>query len=149
LFDHDIGFEHDEIPPERSLTEPSSLLYLIQRNAIIKVAAEIYDATEAGPPLPATSAALSAKLERAIEDIPAWLKYKSLETSIAVDPGMILNQMFLDILINKAVYLLHRRSFMRGSVGEESMKSNELCINAALAILEHQRRMSEETQPGK
>lgn len=148
LFDHDIGFEHDELPPERPLTDPTPLLYTIQRNTIIKVAAEIYDATEAAPPSSATIAALGAKLERAVDAIPAWLKYRSLETSIADNPVTILHRMFLDILIHKAVYLLHRRSFVKGSVGEESTKSNELCIKAALAILEHQRRMSEETQPG-
>ena len=148
LFDHDIGFEHDEIPPERPLTDPTPLLYVIQRDTIIKVAAEIYDATEAAPPSSATIAALGAKLERAIDAIPAWLKYRSLETLIAEDLVMILHRMFLDILIHKAVYLLHRRSFVKGSVGEESTKSNKLCINAALAILEHQARISEETQPG-
>jgi hypothetical protein len=37
---------------------------------------------------------------------------------------------------------------VNGSIGEESQKSNQLCIEAALAILEHQRRVSEETQPG-
>ncbi|KAH7009932.1 hypothetical protein EDB80DRAFT_714107 [Ilyonectria destructans] len=148
LFANDIGFEHDQIPPERPLTEPTALLYVIQRNAIIKVAAEIYDATEAGPPSSATTAALSAKLEKAIDGIPTWLKYGSLETSVADDPDTILHQMFLDILIQKAIYLLHRRSFVKDSVGEENTRSNELCIKAALAILEHQRKMSEETKPG-
>ena len=148
LFEHDIGFEHDEIPPERPLTDPTPLLYIIQRNTIIKVAAEIYDATEAAPPSSATIAALGAKLERAIDALPAWLKYRSLETSIADEPVTILHRMFLDILIHKAVYLLHRRSFVRGSVGEESTESNKLCIKAALTILEHQRRVTEETQPG-
>ena len=78
LFDDDIGFEHDEIPPERPLTDPTPLFYIIQRNTIIIVAAEIYDATEAAPPPSATIAALGAKLERAIDAIPAWLKYRSL-----------------------------------------------------------------------
>ncbi|KAF2101410.1 hypothetical protein NA57DRAFT_34315 [Rhizodiscina lignyota] len=148
LFDQDIGFEDDALPRERPLTEPTSLLYLIQRNVIIKVAAEIYDATEAGLPTSATRAALSAKLESAIDSIPAWLKYRSLETSIADNPVTILHQITLDILIQKAIYLLHRRSFVKGSIEGESTNSNELCIKAALAILEHQRRMSEETQPG-
>jgi hypothetical protein len=56
--------------------------------------------------------------------------------------------MFIDILIHKAVYLLYRRGFIKGSVKEETTKSSKLYINAALAILEHQRRMSEESQPG-
>jgi hypothetical protein len=136
------------MPPERPLTESTPLLNIIQRNNIIRVAAEIYDAIEAGPPSAAVSAALGSKLDQAIEAIPPWLKYRSLETSIADNPVTILNQMFLDILIHKAVYLLHRWSFVKGSGGEESTKSNELCINSALAILEHQRRMNEETQPG-
>ncbi|KAF7554331.1 hypothetical protein G7Z17_g2944 [Cylindrodendrum hubeiense] len=148
LFADDIGFEHDQIPPERPLTGPTPLLYVIQRHKIIQVSAEIYDATEAGPPTSDTSAVLAAKLERAIDAIPSWLKYSSLETSIADNPATILHQMFLDILIHKATYLLHRRSFVKGSVGEDSTKSNQLCINAALAILEHQRRISEETKPG-
>ena len=148
LFDYDLTFEDDEIPPERPLTDPTPLLYIIQRNVIIKVSAEIYDTTEAGPPSSATIAALGAKLEKAIDAIPASFRYKPLESSLADSPVTILHQMFLDILIHKAVYLLHRRSFVQGSIGVESTKSNELCIKAALEILKHQRRISEETQPG-
>ncbi|KAL2694596.1 hypothetical protein Neosp_001181 [[Neocosmospora] mangrovei] len=148
LLDGDISLEHDETPAERPLTEPSSLLYIIQRHRIITLAAEIYDATEAGPPLAATISALSTKLEETVQSIPAWLKHKSLEASIADNPVTILYRMFLDILINKAVYLLHRRAFVKGSSGEGNTKSSKACIDAALAILDHQRRMSEETQPG-
>ncbi|KAF4468960.1 Oleate activated transcription factor 3 [Fusarium albosuccineum] len=148
LLDDDIGLDHGEVPQGRPLTDPSSLSYIIQRHSIIKVAAEIYDATEAGPPSPATIAALNIKLENAVDAIPAWLKYRSLEISIADNPVTILHRMVLDILIHKAVYLLHRRSFVKASTGEESIKSNEACIKAALAIMEHQRRMDEETQAG-
>lgn len=148
IFDPEGNFEDDRLPPERPPTDPTPLNYLIQRHTIIKVTAEIYDATEAGPPSASDIAALSSKLERAINAIPASLKYTSLETSVADNPGTVLNQMFLDILIQKAVYLLHRRSFVKGSPGEDNTSSKELCIGAALAILEHQRRMHEETQPG-
>lgn len=148
LFDDDIGFEHDEIPPERPLTDHSPLLYMIQRNSIIKVSAEIYDAAEAAPPTSATIAVLSAKLQKAIDALPEWLKYKPLETAIVETPVTLLNRMFIDILIQKAIYLLHRHSFTKGSTGEESTRSNDICIQSALAILEHQRRMTEETQPG-
>ncbi|OKL55395.1 hypothetical protein UA08_09338 [Talaromyces atroroseus] len=148
LFEDDLSFEHNEVPPERPLTSPSPLSHIIQRHTIIKVAAEIYDATEARLPSSATIAMLDAKFERAINSIPEQSKYRSLETSIADNPTMILHRMFMDILINKAVYLLHRRSFMKGSAEEETTRSRKLCINAALMILEHQRKMSEETQPG-
>ncbi|KAF2429258.1 hypothetical protein EJ08DRAFT_591012 [Tothia fuscella] len=145
LFDRDLGFENDEVPPERPLNESTPLLFIIQRNDIIRVAAEIYDATEAGPPSSATMAMLGGKIETAINAIPSWLKYSPLEASIALNPVTLLQQMFVDILIQKAIYLLHRRSFLKGSAGEVS---DELCIKAALAILEHQRRMHEEIQTG-
>ncbi|RSL61449.1 hypothetical protein CEP54_006225 [Fusarium duplospermum] len=134
LFDGDINLDHDETPAERPLTEPSSLLYIIQRHRIIKLAAEIYDATEAGPPLSATISALSTKLEETVDSIPAWLKHKPLEASITDNPVTILYRMVLDILINKAVYLLHRRVFVKGSSGEVNTKSSKA--------------MSEEIQPG-
>ena len=111
------------------------------------MAAEIYDVTEAGPPTVAARAELDAKLARTVGSIPPWFKYKSLETSIADNPGIAVHQISLDILIHKAIYLLHRRSFV-GSSTQENATSNKLCIDAALAILSHQQRISEEIQPG-
>ncbi|KAF2725658.1 hypothetical protein K431DRAFT_238962 [Polychaeton citri CBS 116435] len=148
LVDDEIRFEHDETLPERSTTDPSPLLHIIQRDAVIKVAAEIYDATEAAQPSSATTAALGVKLQNAVDSIPTWLKYRSLEELVADSPTTILHKIILDILIHKAVYLLHRRSFMKGSSDEESTNASKHCIKSALSILEHQRNMGEETQPG-
>ncbi|KAF2740596.1 hypothetical protein EJ04DRAFT_454808 [Polyplosphaeria fusca] len=148
LFDQDLGYEHDEMPPERPFTEQTPLMYMIQRHAIIKVAAEIYDATEAGPPSRALLSTLSAKLQVVIETIPPWLKYRPLETSIAESHLTIIASMFLDILVHKATYLLYRRSFVNSSTRGADTTSNEQSIKAALAILAHQRRIEEETQPG-
>lgn len=148
LFENDLNFEDDELPPERPVDEPTPLLFVTQRHSIVKVAAEIYDITEAGPPSAVTIAVLDAKIQRVIETMPAWLKHRSIESSVAENPTIMLQQIFMDILIHKAVYLLHRRSFVKGSGGEDSAKSNEICIKAALSILEHQRWMTDETQPG-
>lgn len=148
FFENDIGVDDVELPPERPLSDATPLLYVIRRYDIIKVAAEIYDATEAGPPTSDTIAMLDAKLQCTINSIPEWMRYKSLSTLIADDPVTIHHQISLDILIHKATYLLHRRSFVKNSGETKSTVSNDLCIQAALAILEHQRRISEETQPG-
>lgn len=129
-------------------TDPSPLLHIIHRHSIIKVLAEIYDATEAGKPPSETIAALAAKLDTVVNEIPEWLRYKSLEASLADSPLMILHRIVLDVLIHKAIYLLNRRSFINESAGEESARSNELCIESALAILDHHRRMGEEIEPG-
>lgn len=128
--------------------DPTPLIHIIYRHKIIKVAAEIYDATEAAKPLSDIITALAAKLETVVGEIPEWLRYKSLEASITDNPVIILHRIVLDVLIHKAIYLLYRRSFINESAGEESTRSNELCIESALAILDHHRRMGEETEPG-
>ncbi|KAI5459045.1 fungal-specific transcription factor domain-containing protein [Mariannaea sp. PMI_226] len=148
LFDDDISIDDDKFPPGRPLTDYTPLSHIIQRNAIIKIAAEIYDATEATASSQILIETLGAKLQSTIDAIPAYFRYSSLENSIVGNPVIIMQRIFLDILIHKAVYLLHRQSFIKPPVGCESSVSNELCIKAALAILEHQRRVSEETQPG-
>lgn len=148
LLDDDLNREQDEMPPARPLTDPTPLSHIIQRHMIIEIAAEIYDSTEAGRPSSAVLEELGAKLEKAIASIPEQLRYQPLERSLAANPITILHQMFLDILINKAIYLLHRSGFVRGTIGKDSPKSGEICIDAALAILEHQQRMIEEIKPG-
>jgi hypothetical protein len=150
LLDTDIGLEHDDYPPERPSTEPTPLSYLIHRYSIIKVTAEIYDINDAETPSPVTTSRLSAKIDKAVASMPTWLRHKPLDSSFADKPLTILNTINLDILIQKATYLLHRWSFMKiVPTGEaEGTKSNELCIKAALAILDHQRRINEEIKPG-
>lgn len=148
LLDHDPGLDHEVLRPEQPPKEPTPLLYIVQRHAIIKVAAEIYDATEAGL-LPSTTVdALQTKLELAIDAIPACLKYKSLETSVAEKPITILHQIILDILIFKATYLLHQQILAGGAAAKDGTKSDDQCVEAALSILAHQQMLFEETQPG-
>lgn len=148
VLDSDIGIEHDALPPERPFSEPSLLAFHIQRYGVVKVAAEIYDTTEAGPPSAAVIAALEVKLQKVVDALPAWLKPKPLEESVADMPSVIFNRMMLDIVVRKSIYLLNRHSFIGGSFGEDNTRSHEVCIEAALAILEYQRRMNEEAQPG-
>ncbi|EME79066.1 uncharacterized protein MYCFIDRAFT_166965 [Pseudocercospora fijiensis CIRAD86] len=145
LFENDLTFQHDQVPPERPWTSHTPLLGLIQRDAIVKVASEIYDATEAAHTSPSAMLTLDAKLQRTIAAMPTWLRHRPLELCIGENPSAILNRIFLDILIQKATYLLHRRSFLQNP---SAPNSTTLCINAALAILHHQRTLSEEIEPG-
>jgi hypothetical protein len=139
---------NDSTDTLQPVTDPVPVVHIIYRHTIIKVAAEIYDATEAAKPSSDTITVLAAKLDAAVNEIPGWLRYKSLEASITDNPVTILHRIVLDVLIHKAIYLLYRRSFINESTGEESTRSNELCIESALAILDHHRRMGEETEPG-
>ncbi|KAJ5097085.1 fungal-specific transcription factor domain-containing protein [Penicillium angulare] len=147
LFDDDISFEHDEIPSERSLTDPTPLSFIIHRNKIIKVAGEIYDVTEAAPPSHATISILSTKLQSALDDLPPWLQAKPSQASIADNPVTMLNRIFVNILFHKAMYTLHKQNFLKSMVGEEGIESSNICVNSALSILEHQHRLSEEMEP--
>ncbi|KAH8659853.1 fungal-specific transcription factor domain-containing protein [Xylariales sp. PMI_506] len=148
LLENDLTPDSEEMPSQRPLTEATPLLHAIQRHSIIKIAAEIYDATEAGPPSPLAITTLGAKLKRVVDSLPTSARYQPLDAAVTDNPGTIVNQILLDILIHKATYLLYRRSFVKDLRGEEAENSNELCINAALAILEYQRKINEEIQPG-
>ncbi|KAJ5291743.1 fungal-specific transcription factor domain-containing protein [Penicillium angulare] len=148
LFDDDISFEHDETPPERPLADPTPLSFIIHRNKIIKVAAEIYDVIEAAPPSPATISALSAKLQSALDDLPSWLQAKPCQSSIADNPVTMLNRIFVNILFHKAMYTLHKQNFLKSMVDKEGTESSNICVNSALSILEHQHILSEEMEPG-
>jgi hypothetical protein len=71
LFENDLGVEDTVQPPERPRHQPTSLLFIIERHAIIiKVGAEIYDITEAGPPSPVTIAAFDAKIQNVVATVP-------------------------------------------------------------------------------
>ena len=144
LLDDDLGLDNRQMPQERPMTEPTTLLYIIQRYSIIRIAAEIYDATETGSPSPKTTAILAAKLEAAVQALPEWLRYKHPDQSIADDPFLILQRMYVNTLVQKATCLLYRRSF----TGGENTNLQDLFIRAALTTLEHQRLIDEEIQPG-
>ena len=134
---------------------PTPLLFVIQRNSIVQVAAAIYDATEEqSPPSRDVLAAFELQLNSAIALIPAAFIYTSFDDSIADGPLVTLHRIVLDTLIQKTVYLLHRRSFVRHSrsgntnIANDVFVSQDKCIHAALSILKHQERLAKETSPG-
>ncbi|PTD01926.1 hypothetical protein HYE67_006309 [Fusarium culmorum] len=76
--------------------------------------------------------------EAKIEDITET----SLKESIADRTSITLNQ---KITIQKAIFLLYRRSFIHDLTREYSVRSHRPYIKAAIVILEYQWRMSQET----
>lgn len=96
------------------------------------MAAELYDASEAGLQSEAVIAALSVKLEKAVESLPPESRLGSLGTSVVESPVTILHRMIIDILVNKAGYLLHQRSLMKKAATEQTLQSRKRCIDAAL-----------------
>ncbi|KAK3677095.1 hypothetical protein LTR78_003300 [Recurvomyces mirabilis] len=146
LLESDLNFQIHDLPPERRCNERTSLLGLIERHEIIAVGAAIYDAVESGSASPATEHELLLKLQTTISSLSDEARFHSFETSIAQDPMSLLNQICLDTLIQKDFYLLHRRSFKAEFTGQSA--ANKQCIDAALTILGHQRRLDEETAPG-
>lgn len=154
--DQDIGFTQLEATDSDIATNPTPPLFIVQRNGIVKVAAAIYDATEEQPgPSPETLSSLTAQLEASINRIPAAFTYTTFEASIVDGPIITLHRVVLDVLIQKTVYLLHRRSFSpRGSTentsstDSQTFASQDKCIQAALSILKHQERLGKEANPG-
>lgn len=149
--DQDIGTSKLATDSDAIPTPP---LFIVQRNGIVTVAAAIYDATEEQPgPSPEKISFLSEQLESAISRVSSAFTYTTFEASIPDGAIITLHQVVLDILIQKTIYLLHRRSFSprvsKADANEADIfASQDKCIKAALSILKHQERLGRETVPG-
>jgi hypothetical protein len=147
LLEDDLTFETNEMPPARSTALWTPLLSLIAAHGIVLLAGEIYDATEAGDVAPRIQAAFSQKLEDANKAVPASLQYNAANNCIVDSPDRHLSKIIVNTLYHKTRYLLHRRGFQQSSKSDDSLGSTQICMDAAFAILAHQRRLSEETHP--
>jgi len=70
FLDRGIGPGDTQVPPERPLRDPTPLLFVIQRHAVIKFSAEIYVTEAASVPSPVTISELAVRLEAAIDNYP-------------------------------------------------------------------------------
>jgi hypothetical protein len=98
LHDVDLDRGHDVLPPAWPLKDPTPLPSIIQRSLVIKVPAEIYDATKTGPPSPAILVALTSRLQEAIGSVPGRSRYRPLDETIGDGPASILDRIHRDTI---------------------------------------------------
>ncbi|KAK5109855.1 hypothetical protein LTR62_006462 [Meristemomyces frigidus] len=147
LVEADLAEDQHTMPAQRGLAETTPLLRLIERHGIVRANAAIYDATEARPLSITAKAALYQNLQMAIDALPPGARDTSIESLVGHDPMTLLTHISMDTLVHKATYLLHRGNLLTTASLERS-DSEKQCIDAGLAILDHQRRLDEEMLPG-
>ncbi len=138
--------EHSDSSDGDGVNHPA--LFLNQRHSILTVAAEIYDATDMGAPSSTSIAALHSRISRAMDALPSWLTQPAFELTLESSPRTIMCRILVDILKQKATYLLHRHSFLTELEESYDESSVQLCIDSALVILEHQQTLNRESRPG-
>lgn len=155
LLPNDLQPETEVMPPEQAPDIATALSSLVHRHPLVRMCAEIYDASEAGVMSESEIKRLQTKLDSKIDALPPWLKYDSNISVASYNPPVLMNQLYIDTMCQKARYLLYRRLCIHGdnTAGSRNMSSRQahaqrICIDAALAILSHQQKLDEESQIG-
>lgn len=89
---------------------------------------------------------LDKLLNGAGDSIPSVLKMKPMDMSITDAPQVIMSRLFVSHMFLKGKLMLHRRYLFASPLG--SGESRKACVSASLEVLDIQRILHEETQPG-
>lgn len=151
----DLDTEGEDVRQPRAETEYTRVLSIIAGRRVSIVVGAISAATSKSGLDYAQVMHLDNRLNKAGDIIPPVLKIRSMEASIVDTPQMIMSRLFIAHIFFKGKLMLHRRSLYAseaasrsaGSTGEHEY-SRKACISASLDILDIQRILHEETQPG-
>lgn len=138
LNDDDIHEDMTELPPSRSDTEYTPMLYTIIRNRVLTVFARVTDlVSSSDQPTYREILELDEELRTMFENIPESLKCKgakefdmSLPSSM---PVLLLNLTYL-----KGLEMLHRPFLFMARTDSRYEYSRAACVDAALEILDFQ-----------
>ena len=92
------------------------------------------------------------RLEKLITEIrgdtPAGLRFSGMSQSILDPPVLIFNRFKLELLFHKTRCVLHRRYMSQEDVGTPREKSREICVKAAMSILQQHEAIFMSAQDG-
>merc|ERR1711881_225274 len=149
LLDVDFGPDSKELPIPRSPSEVQPVSYRVIKNRLSKTFARACDMSNMTQ---APDYDEVVKLEQQIEhiraDTPANLKFAGMSQAILDTPGMIFNRYKLELLFHKTRCVLHRRYMSQDSVGSPKERSREICVKAAMRIMEHHEAIFVAAQDG-
>lgn len=150
-----LNLDDDDLQDERKSglmqhpkaeTEYTRVLSVIAGRRIATVLGTISAATNK-PGLEYTEVVrLDRLLTEAGDSIPPVLKMKPMDMSITDPPQVIMSRLFVAHMFLKGRLMLHRRYLFTSTPASE--ESRRACIGASLEVLDIQRILHEETQPG-
>lgn len=148
LFDSDFDENSSEVPPSRPETQFTPSLYARARIRLARsVWIKVTDiATQPQPPAYSDILAINSQIDSARAEIPMCLKWRGLSNSLAVQPGMIIKQIFLETNILSMKILLHKRFMVASQHQPQYSFSRSSCVSTAMEILKLQHLVDDETQ---
>lgn len=148
LFDSDFDEDSSELPPSRPETQFTPSLYARARLRLARsVWIKVTDiATQPQPPPYPDILAIHSQIDSARTDIPLCLKWRGLSNSLAVQPRMLIKQIFLEANILSMKILLHKRFMVASQNPPQYSFSRSSCASAAIEILKLQHLVDDETQ---
>lgn len=149
LLDSDFDKNTVELPHARPETEMTPMLYRLAKTRMMSTLGLISDFTaDTRPYTYAEVMKIDTRLKEAHASIPECLKWRSIAHCITDSPQIIMQKVFLGIIFFcKAKIVLHRKYLTHSRTQSQYSYSREVCLDAALRILEIQHMLKEETQP--
>ncbi|KAI1653660.1 hypothetical protein F4813DRAFT_383088 [Daldinia decipiens] len=149
LADSDFDEGTTVLPSSRPETELTPVLYVITRSRISRLWEKVRDlATDTRPHTYEEILAMDQGLEADKRRIPPPLRMQPIHLSIADPPHLIMQRIWLDICFLRLKIVLHKKYFMVPIQNERYSYSREVCLKAAIEVLEYQHIVYELIKPG-
>lgn len=150
LLNEDFHEKSTHLPPSRPETERTPASYTRAKARIMRVFGQISDlAYSHHEPVPYGKVLeLDKNLDEAHDLMPPFFQMRPLEMSIGDSVETITRRFSLDILYQKARWVLHRRYLADVGSNPRHDYSRYVCVNAAKQVLQHQVVLYHENQPG-
>jgi hypothetical protein len=146
LEEEDLHEDMTELPPSRSETQLTPLLYTIVLTRVRKAFAKIADLTNTtSQPAYREIMDMDADLRQVYEKIPDTSKLTEVDT---VETPASMRRLYLGLSFMKAELMLHRPFLLLGRTDPTYGYSRRVCINAAFEMLELQQKLDAEIRPG-
>lgn len=149
LIDEDLCENMTELPPSRPDTESTVMLYTQVRNKVLHVFSRITDLAN----MPAAPAyrdimELDTALRAVYDNMPPSMKGIRSKDFDYADSAVSMRKLYLGLSFLKAELTLHRPYLLLGRTDTRYEYSRLACLDAAMEILEFQKRLFSESQEG-
>lgn len=147
LLDADFDKNAAELPPSRSVAEYTPMLYRLVKARMLAAFGLVWDFAADISYEPNEVTKIDAKLEEALKALPDCLKWRSLASCIFDSPQVILQKVVLQIIYYRARIVLYRKYISHAQDADQYAHYREVCVTAALELLDLQHLIDENTQP--
>ncbi|KAH7150336.1 fungal-specific transcription factor domain-containing protein [Dactylonectria estremocensis] len=149
LRDEDFGPDSAQLPSSRPETELTPVLYVIAKARLSSIFRKIFNQVSLGRIEDYDHIMdLDQRLEKERRAIPPSFHMASLHVSVIVPPHLLMRRYNLELLGLKARCILHRHHMTKSCTDAKYAFSRTACVEAAMAILNHQADIMKEVQDG-